>query len=316
MPGVLITANVFQNGLAKREASQYLEQLTMLSALPLESYPLYMSALDYNLAFSIPEYYSLGQTQRYVEVCQQMQERLSIIHIDEIVREQAQTFPNLNYFDAVRLSCALDPCSNVGMIVTWEPYQFVRNQEEMFDIRRQQFFDYQYPTECLDSGDYFERNVRVYSVEGFIRHEVTRDRLMAGEGVPHYFCLGDLEVHSLNQINADLPESTVTVTIVHSTEAEICTGQQRITSSTPVKTLYQAIDACIEQFVSLPPRSLNYYWVPGKLGGPESEAEVVIRVECDGNPYEATASNPSIIRAFGDAYVQAINQILNARSSS
>ncbi|BAU43466.1 hypothetical protein O77CONTIG1_03295 [Leptolyngbya sp. O-77] len=30
--------------------------------------------------------------------------------------------------------------------------------------------------------------------------------------------------------------------------------------------------------------------------------------------YEGTASNPSIIRAFGDAYVQAINQILSTVS--
>ncbi|MBF2084544.1 alpha-isopropylmalate synthase regulatory domain-containing protein [Thermoleptolyngbya sp. C42_A2020_037] len=121
-------------------------------------------------------------------------------------------------------------------------------------------------------------------------------------------------LHSLNQINADLPESTVTVTLVRNTEAEVCTSQQRVTSSTPVQTLYQAIDACVEEFVTLPPYSLNYYWVPGKLGGPDSEVEVVIRVECAGNPYEATASNPSIIRAFGDAYVQAINQILSTVS--
>jgi hypothetical protein len=304
MTGVLITANVFQNGLSKSESDDYLRKLALLANLPVSEYKFYISAIDHRLAFFIPEYYGLNKSQPYNDICEQIKQRLLIIDIDKFVREEAKAFSNLNYFDAIRLACALQPCLDINKIVTYELHQFVRYQEEMFEARKQGFFDYEYEAEDLESGQILSQIIRVHDFEQFVQQINNPVDCAEFQG---RFGIGNLEIQSTDRDSPTFLETRVSVDI-YTLEGQIETGNALC--RTPVETLYQAIDDGLSKLVNLPPRSLTYYWVPGVIGNPASEVEVVIRVQCEDLTYETAARNVSIIRAFGDAYVKAVNYLV------
>lgn len=55
--------------------------------------------------------------------------------------------------------------------------------------------------------------------------------------------------------------------------------------------------------------------MPDTIGGADAVVEVSIRVECDGAQFEASATDDNVLRAFGEAYVAAINTIYANLSS-
>ena len=312
MPRVLITANVFHNGLSERADSHeyYTKNLIRLASLP-EEWQWYVTSMDYDLAFVLPAVHTLLGSPAYYHACDQLRNRLNRpLSIDQSIDQSASSFGFPNYFDALRLACALDGC--LDMIVTWEPHHFSRNQGDVFRVREQGYFDYTIPTHNLEDNSIHEQTIQIFGVESLLRYADQPTYRSRSEQIllTPQFKLGRVKIQSVSEpepnfLQINLP-STVTAVVHLATGDPVETTAQ---GRTPVEALYQAIDQCVDSFGQIPTRHLIYYWVPGQMGGAAAAVEVMICIQCGKETYEASATNPSIIRAFGDAYISAINQI-------
>ncbi len=310
MPRVLITANVFHNGLSERADSHeyYTRNLIRLASLPKE-WQWYVTSIDYDLAFVLPAVHTLLGSQAYYQACDRLRNRLKLpLSIDKSIEQSASSFGFPNYFDALRLACALDGC--LDMIVTWEPHHFSRNQGDVFRVRSHGHFDYTIPTQNLEDNSIHDQTIQIFGVESLLRY-AEQPFLKFAQVLPEsQFRLGSLNIQSVSEPEPNFLQthfpSTVTAVVHLATDDPVETTAQ---GKTPVEALYQAIDQCINSFGQIPTRQLIYYWVPGQMGGAAAAVEVMICIQCGEETYEASASNPSIIRAFGEAYISAINQI-------
>lgn len=310
MPRVLITANVFHNGLSERADSHeyYTRNLIRLASLPKE-WQWYVTSIDYDLAFVLPAVHTLLGSQAYYHACERLRNRLNMpLSIDTLIDQSASSFGFPNYFDALRLACALDSC--LDMIVTWEPHHFSRNQGDVFCVRAQGHFDYTIPTQNLEDNSIHDQTIQIFGVESLLRYAEQPTHRSEQVLLTPQFKLGSVKIQSFSEpttsvLQNHLP-STVTAVVQLPTGDPVETTAQ---GRTPVESLYQAIDQCIKSFDQIPTRQLIYYWVPGQMGGAAAAVEVMICIKCGEETYEASAVNPSIIRAFGEAYISAINQI-------
>lgn len=310
MPRVLITANVFHNGLSERADSHeyYTKNLIRLASLPQE-WQWYVTLIDYDLAFVLPVVHTLLGSQAYYQACDRLRNRLNLpLSIDQSIEQSASSFGFPNYFDALRLACALDSC--LDMIVTWEPHHFCRNQGDVFRVRAQGYFDYTIPTQNLEDNSIHDQTIQIFGVESLLRYAEQPTHRSEPILVTPQFRLGSVTIQSVSEpgpnfLQINLPSTVTAVVHVAADDPVETTAQGR----TPVEALYQAIDQCVDSLGKIPTRQLIYYWVPGQMGGAAAAVEVMICIKCGGKTYEASAVNPSIIRSFGDAYISAINQI-------
>jgi len=268
-----------------------------------------MSELDWHLAFDMWQIYNLGLGGDRVwrEAFTAMMQVVRLCHIDESILEGSD-FPGLNFYDAIRLACALD--ANVDAIVTWEPNQFIANARDQNSIWQHGYFDRTFESILADDGSPCIHSIRVFSVSAFLL-EISETRELSNasnfsETVEESLAPCTFELEHLILQSADHHQATVVVCSPQGRKI-----QETATGSTPCDALYRAIDRCVDQCVLLPSRHLVHYTVPGTIGGADSPIEVKINIECDRRMFEASASHSNVIRAFGGAYINAINDICN-----
>lgn len=300
LPTALITANVFQNGLSRRDHCRrlYTELLRRLSTQRIDWY---MTALDVDLAFTLWDVYQLGGDEAYYAAYAAMVNQIKTCSVTQSILEEA-SHHQINFYDAIRLACALD--RHLEMIVTWEPNQFAHTMEDHYRILSDGYFHINKPTQALDPQDTepTEQTITVYSVPAFLLHLGRLDREghpQAGKG----FCL--VKIQSI-----DDDENTQATAILLNPQGQ--QFQATAQGNTPFDALQQAIDQAVDQFVRIPPRRLSRFFVPAStLQGADAPVEAVIRVECGGLNFEQSASNNNVMRAAAEAYIKVINEICN-----
>jgi predicted nucleic acid-binding protein len=293
----LITANVLQNGLSRNEdSSRYYTDL--LLRLSRQHIKWYISELDWHLAFDMAQLYNLGGDRAWQEAFNAMAQVVTLSPLSESVLEDSG-FPGLNFYDAIRLAHAIDEC--VDAIVTWEPNLFTANARDRNTIWQDGYFDLTFESRLADDNSPHTHTIRVFSPSAFLLELVRTDNSsepIEESPTPCTFQLEHLTLHV-----SDDHHATVVVCGPQGAVQEMATGL------TPCDALYKAIDRCVDQCILLPSRRLVHYTVPGTIGGANSPIEVKINIECDRRLFEASATHPNVIRAFGDAYINAINDI-------
>jgi hypothetical protein len=293
---VLITANVLQNGLLRDQRSClfYFELLRRLSQEPVR---LYMSTLDWDLAVELPRLYGIRGDRASREAFNAIAQMVQRCHIDPEILEHAAEFRPINFCDALRLACASS--LNVDFIVTWEPYQFVRTEREYRSFREHGYFDLILPTTMAEADESpVPQRIRVASVESFLSMQFSQVPPPAAQENA-LFQLEALRLRHTRDYPATVEIRLPSGELVHETAIGV----------SPVEAIYRAIDRCLDPHVQLPDRHLVYFMVPPTMGGADANTEVRIRVECGGFLFEAIAHNTSLLRAFAEAYLSAVNDM-------
>lgn len=296
---VLITANVLQNLLAQNPESCLL-YVDLLRRLAEQSISLYISALDWDLAVGLPHIYRIRGDRHCQVAYNAIQQVVKICHVDESILEDAREFRMINRYDAIRLACASS--HNVEAIVTWEPYQFVRTNNEYWSLRKNQYFDINLHSVLANDMSLACQSIRVLSVNMFLLMESDlgeSSQLLEPEENT-MFCLEDLKFWQQD----DLYHAEVTIGRYGSNYV-----QETAVGTTPVDAIYRAIDQCIDHYTQLPTRYLLRFSVPDTYGGAGADTTVDIRVRCGNEVFRAIASDTSLLRAFADAYITALNEI-------
>lgn len=298
-PTVLVTANVFQNGLSRHEQS-WRYYTSLLHRLPSLDVNWYISELDDILAFKLWDQFQMGGDRACQDAYLQMQKILKICPVDQYILEDSG-FANLNFFDAIRLSCAVD--RNIDTIVTWEPSQFASMDRDRRSVNVNGYFDYTFKSILADDGSTISHKIRVSTVSAFLLH-------LNGLDHPSSYDerLGSFQLNQLD-FNSGAEGDTATVE-VFTPEGDRIQGV--VTGSSPREAISAAIDQCIDRCIILPKRSLVHFNVPNMIGGASSPVDVMISVTCDRRFFQASANHTSVLRAFGDAYINVINQIYSA----
>jgi len=302
---VLITANVLQNLLAQNPESCLL-YVDLLRRLSEQSVSLYMSALDWDLAVGLPNIYRIRGDRSCQVVYKAIQQVVKICHVDESILEDAREFRMINRYDAIRLACASS--HNVEAIVTWEPYQFVRTNNEYWSLRKNQYFDINLHSVLANDMSLACQSIRVLSVNMFLLMDSDQCESPLVEPEENtMFCLEDLRFWQQD----DVYYAKVTIGRYGSNYVqEIAVG------TTPVDAIYRAIDQCIDHYTQLPARHLLRFSVPDTYGGADADTTVDIRVRCGNEVFRAIASDTSLLRAFADAYIMALNEMWTCPSFS
>lgn len=296
---VLVTANVLQNLLAQNPESCLL-YVDLLRRLAEQSVSLYMSALDWDLAVGLPNIYRIKGDRGCQATYDAIQQVIKICHVDESILEYAREFRMINRYDAIRLACASS--HNVDAIVTWEPYQFVRTNNEHWSLRKNHYFDINLHSVLADDMSAGCQSIRVFSVNMFLLMESDRCeslQLLEPEETA-MFCLENLRFWQQD----DVYYATVMIRRYGNDYV-----QETAVGTTPVDAIYRAIDRCVDRYTQLPARHLLRFSVPDTYGGAEASTTVDIRVKCGCEVFRAIASDTSLLRAFADAYVMAINEM-------
>jgi hypothetical protein len=168
---VLVTANVLQNLLAQNPESCLL-YVDLLRRLAEQSVGLYMSSLDWDLAVGLPKMYRIRSDRACQAAYDDIQKVIKICHVDESVLEYAREFRMIDRYDAIRLACASN--HNIDAIVTWEPYQFVRDNNEHRSLRENRYFDINLRSVMADDLSAAFQSIRVFSVNTFLLMESDR----------------------------------------------------------------------------------------------------------------------------------------------
>jgi hypothetical protein len=293
----LITANVFQNGLSRCEESwrYYTVLLRTLAAKPVDWY---ISDLDFDLAFMLWHLYQFGGDDACREAYAEMMQILKVCPINGSILNDSG-FYRLNFYDAIRLACGVACC--IDAIVTWEPNQFATSDKERSSIREKGYFYRNFAAEMADDQTQTTYSIGIFSVDAFLLH---MDKLEANtspeEAASRGLRMEELEVHINRSIKA-------TVALRTPKGRQL---REAMRGRTPCEALYKAIDRCVDRHFKLPERNLIYFSMPDTIGGADAVVEVSIRVECDGAQFEASATDDNVLRAFGEAYVAAINAIM------
>jgi hypothetical protein len=303
----LLTANVFQNGLSRHEESWrlYTHLLQQLSSESINAWvQWYISQLDYDLAFSLWDLYPLGGTSDCREACQTMQNLVQICAIDERIVEDSGCY-RLNFYDSIRLACAMD--HNLDAIVTWEPRQFILHDQELDELQENGYFDLCLESCLAEDEAIAHHSIRIFSVSAFFLHlQHLRQEPFWEDKHLGRFSLEKLKIDTNDEGN----EARATVAVRNPKNEILHVTAQ---CSTPCGALYRAIDTCVDQFVVLPRRRLIRMTIPETLiEGIDAPIEVRISVECDHHIFRASASNPNLLWALGNAYMDALNEICSS----
>ena len=298
-PTVLVTANVFQNGLSRHEQS-WRYYTSLLHRLPSLDVNWYISELDDILAFKLWDQFQMGGDRACQDAYLQMQKILKICPVDQYILEDSG-FPNLNFFDAIRLSCAVD--RNIDTIVTWEPSQFASTDRDRRSVNVNGYFDRTFKSILADDGSTISYKIRVSTVSAFLLH-------LNGLDHPSSYdeSLGSFQLKELS-VNSNGEDNVATIKICTPAREQIQTTQM---GSSPCEAIMAAIDILIDRCIILPKRSLINLNVPNTIGGASSPVDVMINVACDRRFFHASANHTNVLRAFGDAYINVINQIYSA----
>jgi hypothetical protein len=299
----LITANVFQNGLSRCEESwrYYTVLLKKLAAKPVDWY---ISDLDFDLAFTLWHLYQFGGDEACRVAYEEMMQILRICPINGFTLENSSFYNRLNFYDSLRLACGVDCC--VDAIVTWEPNQFATSDRERSSICETGYFYRSFNAEMADDETQTTHGIGIFSVDAFLLH------------------LGELESKTSpeQRTSKGLQIENLKVCINRSSKVSVelrtSEGQQLreiVQGRTPCDALYKAIDRCVDRHLNIPERNLIYFSMPDTIGGADAVVEVSIQVECGGAQFEASATDDNVLRAFGEAYVTAINTIYASLSS-
>ena len=297
----LITANVFQNALANRDAywRLYAERLRMLASQPVTWY---MTSFDYALASAFWNIFCLGGDIPCQEAYLGMMQRIKqVCPIDEDILAGADRY-QINYADALRVACARDRF--LDYIVTWDAHQFARNESEHNQVKSNGYFYFPIHPEDGETGKRSNIEVGIFSPSAFLLH-FQQDDLRTQRFVrcrrSQSFCLDDFSLQTTGKHN----EATVTLRNLMGHRF-----QGNATGNSPVDALQRAVDQAVEQCVVLPTHYLSRWFVPlATLFGADAPVEVVVGVECDGFIYEAGVSHSNVFQAAAEAYIQIINQI-------
>lgn len=300
----LVTANVFHNALSQWDpwwTHYYTEMLCRLSEIAVNWY---ISELDFDLAFTFWDVYQLGGNQACREAYLSMLEKLQrrTCKINQTILEEASNHQTANFFDAIRLACAVD--RTVDVIVTWEPHQFAQTLEDHYRIHVDGYFYRAIPTEPGEPDHPETYTMGIFSVRAFLIHlDHLNQTNFSAQNHPPGFSLEDFQVHS-----SASQHSEATVILLDPAASQL---QATAAGSTAFDAIQRAIDQAIDSYCTLPPRSLNRFFVPAssRLQGADSPVEVVLGVECDGFTFEASASHNSMLQAAAEAYIKAINSI-------
>jgi hypothetical protein len=295
-PTVLVTANVFQNGLSRYDqSSQYYTSL--LCRLPTLNVNWYITELDHILAFTLWDYFQMGGDRACQDAYLQMRRILKICRVDQCILEDSG-FANLNFFDAIRLSCGID--LNVDVIVTWEPGHFASTDRDRRSANMNGYFDRTFRSILADDGSLVSHKIRVSNVSAFLLHLNDLDYSFSYDE-----SLGSFQLKQLD-FNSNEEGNTATVEVFTPAGERI---QGVVNGSSPCEAICAAIDQCIDRCIILPRRSLVHLNVPDMIGGASSPVDVMISVTCDQRLFQASANHTNVLRAFGNAYINVINQI-------
>jgi len=264
-----------------------------------------MSALDWDLAVGLPNIYRIRGDRGCQAAYDTIQQVIKICHVDESILEDAKEFRMINRYDAIRLACASS--HNVDAIVTWEPYQFVRTNNEYWSLRKNRYFDVNLHSVLADDGSMTCQSIRVFSVNMFLLMESSRDeslQLLVEPEENAMFCLENLRFWQ--------DEAYYATVMIRRYDGHCI--QETASGTSPVDAIYRAIDQCIDQcidhrYAQLPTRHLLRFSVPDTYGGADADTTVDIRVRCGSEVFRAIASDTSLLRAFADAYIMAINEM-------
>ncbi|UIE37040.1 alpha-isopropylmalate synthase regulatory domain-containing protein [Leptodesmis sichuanensis] len=303
MRTALVTANVFQNALANRDACwpYYAELLRRLAAQPITWY---MTSFDYALAITFWSISKLGSRLAGDPACQEayqdMLRRVRVCPIDEDIVEGANKY-HINFCDALRVACARDRF--VDCIVTWEPHQFARSREEHNQVQLNECFTFPIRVEDGESGEMIYLEIDIFSVRAFLlnlqQNELQERRRWRSRRSQRFY-LEDFSLHTGSTHDA-------AITLRDLTGRSL---QGNATGNTPIDALQKAIDQAVDQQVEIPTRYLSRWFVPpATLFGADAPIEVVIGVECAGSSYETGASHSNVLQAAAEAYIQVINRI-------
>lgn len=300
MHTALVTANVFQNALANRDACwpYYAELLRRLAAQPVIWY---MTEFDYALASAFWDIFKLGDDRACQTAYWDMLQQVKHIPVDEDILAGANKY-NINFCDALRIACARDRF--VDYIVTWEPHQFARNVEEHNQVQINECFDFPIRVEDGDSEEKIYLEIGIFSVRAFLlnlqQNELEERRVLRSLRSQR-FRLEDFHLQTERDANtATIVLSDLTGRILQGTA----------TGNSPIHALQKAVDQAVDQCIQLPNRNLSRWFVPSAtLFGADSPVEVVIGVECTGCSYDGGASHSNVFQAAAEAYIQVINRI-------
>ncbi|MBW4513648.1 MAG: hypothetical protein KME11_00305 [Timaviella obliquedivisa GSE-PSE-MK23-08B] len=171
LDNVLVTANVLQNLLAQNSKSCLLYG-DLLRRLAQQAVGLYMSSFDRDSAVELPSLYGIGSDRDCQAAYAGIQQVIKICHVDEAILEHAEEFHMIDRCNAIRLACASS--HNVDAIVTWEPYQFVRDNNEHRSLRENHDFDINLRAFTAEDMDVAFQSIRVLSVNTFLLMESDR----------------------------------------------------------------------------------------------------------------------------------------------
>lgn len=298
----LVTANVFQNVFKCAPAEQdtyqdyYADLFRRLASAPVAWY---MTAIDHHLAQTFWDIFRLRGPTTYQRAYYELLQRVKICSIDELILEESHYYYQLNFCDALRLACAVD--HNLDGIVTWEPQLFVRTIEEQYQCESNCYFYINIPTESADPNDHPEFEIGVFSVGTFLMNLDRHGNLCLSQSRRlQYFRL-----ERLNLVCEDEHEAYVVLRDLRDERLEATAR-----GSSPFDAIQKAVDHAVEQrFPIIPPRYLSRFFVPqATLFGADAPVEVVIRVECAGRSFQASASHSNVCWAATDAYIKAINR--------
>lgn len=297
---VLVTANVLQNLLAQNPDSCLL-YVDLLRRLAEQSVNLYISSLDWDLAVGLPNIYRIKGNRGSRAAYAAVQQVIKICHVDESILEYAREFCMINHYDAIRLACASS--HNVDAIVTWEPYQFVRTEDEHWSLRINRYFDINLHSVLAEDTSLACQSIRVFSVNMFLLMESDQGEFLQISKPEEnaMFCLENLRFWQQGN------SYYATVVIIRRYSDDYI--QETAVGTTPVDAICRSIDQCVDRYTQLPARHLLRFSVPDTYGGAKASATVDIRVKCGHEVFRAIASDTSLLRAFADAYVTAINEM-------
>ncbi|MCC0179364.1 hypothetical protein I4641_20595 [Waterburya agarophytonicola K14] len=302
----LITSNVFHNGLGKHNVpwSYYAEQF--LKLIGIEGINWYISELDFILAFEIPERLGLLGDKTCQKACLNIREKLKICPVDQEILEEAR-FYNLNFFDSIRLACAID--RNLDGIVTWEPELFSQNLEDSQQIQKENHGLIKTRAVHDEDNQLTYERIWVFGVSRFLLclDDFSNGDLLKDKQQLTKFVLEKVEVIIGEKITATI--------IIRNFEED--STQETAEGNSPIDALQKAIDRGINKYVLIPERHLSYFHIPATiLQGADGIVEVVIRTECGNLSFEKSSENQNIFQAAGDAYIKTINSICDYYSDT
>ena len=296
----LVTPNVFHNVLLGEDLDCELYR-TMLERLLSRSIQWYMTKPDYYWAFFFWDLFSSRLDRQLQDRYFDFRSSVRVCQVTPTVLEEVTQHRLLNFADALRLSCAID--RNLDAIVTWEPHHFTRTRAESEFLQRSGYFILKIESEEIDSQQSSFLETGIFSPSSLLTY------LYRFHSPPshrrQYFTVDKIQISGGD-------EDSATTAWIALRDWEGRRLEATASGMSPLAALQTAIDFCVDNAVRLPKREIYSMVCPAKLMcHADAPVEAIVRVRSGGIPFEASATNSSILRAASEAYIETINSMCN-----